>query len=172
MPFPAACTIRISLPCHNHSPPPLLPFPFPLPLPIPPTIPLPPPAFLPPKPTNHKPLSSLTISSNASLISALTSSSQFSFILSAQLVCCTNRCSNPHFMLDICGREELMWSVMRCEPREREGRRRGCWVYVVDILRRVVGRKGGAWVGEVWLGMAQWVDFEVLMTFWRSTTVD
>lgn len=76
----------------------------------------------------NAPLSSFTIPSNASLISALTSSSQFSFIDSAQLVCCRNRCSSPHLMPDICGSEEVIWSVTRCEPRPREGRVRWCWV--------------------------------------------
>lgn len=41
-------------------------------------------------------LSSTTILSSASLMSLLTSSSQFSFKLNAQLVCCTNRCNRPH----------------------------------------------------------------------------
>lgn len=77
---------------------------------------------------SNAPLSSFTNPSNASLISALTSSSQFSFIDSAQLVCCRNRCSNPHFMPDICGSEEVIWSVTRCEPRPREGSVRWCWV--------------------------------------------
>lgn len=78
--------------------------------------------------TPHAPLSSFTIPSNASLISALTSSSQFSFIDSAQLVCCRKRCSSPHFMPAIWGSEEVTWSVTRCEPRPREGRVKWCWV--------------------------------------------
>ena len=57
---------------------------------------------------SNAPLSSFTIPSNASLISALTSSSQFSFIDSAQLVCCRKRCSSPHLMPDICGSEEVI----------------------------------------------------------------
>ena len=77
----------------------------------------------------NSPKSSLTIPSNASLISNLTSPSQFSFKLSAQLVCCTNRCNNPHLIPFSCGERELvMKSVMRWEPRGSEGRRRGCCV--------------------------------------------
>jgi len=74
---------------------------------------------------------------NVPLISFLTSSSQFSFILSAQLVCCRNKCSSPHFTSLICGSEDRTWSVTRWEPRPRDGRVRACWVYVVDMV--VVG---------------------------------
>lgn len=70
------------------------------------------PSFLPTHLCNP-PLSSFTIPSNASLISARTSSSQFSFIDSAQLVCCRKRCNSPHLILDIWGSEEMIWSVTR-----------------------------------------------------------
>ena len=88
---------------------------------------------------SNAPLSSSTIPSNASLMSARTSSSQFSFIDSAQLVCCRKRCSSPHFMPDIWGREETTWSVMRCEPRPSEGSVRWCWVYVVAMAEQGSG---------------------------------
>ena len=88
------------------------------------------------KKTKKKPtLSSLTSPSSASLMSRRTSSSQFSFRLSAALVCCRKRCRSPHFTREMCGcSEDSMWGVMRCEPRARPGRRSGCCVYVVAIL--------------------------------------
>lgn len=84
--------------------------------------------YLLPVRLRNAPLSSLTMPSNASLMSALTSSSQFSFIDSAQLVCCRKRCSSPHFMPVIWGSDEVIWSVTRWEPRPREGSVRWCWV--------------------------------------------
>lgn len=82
-----------------------------------------------PPPRSNAPLSSTTMPSKLSLISFLTSESQFSFMLSAQLVCCKNKCSRPHFIPEIWGwRVDVMWSVIRCEPRAREGRVRGVWV--------------------------------------------
>ena len=65
--------------------------------------------------------------SKASLISARTSLSQCSFKLSAQLVCCTNKCRIPAFVFfrSEDARDEVMKSVIRCDPRPIEGRRRG-----------------------------------------------
>lgn len=36
-------------------------------------------------------------------------------------------------------REDVMWGVMRWEPRPREGRVSCCWAYVVVILVKCVG---------------------------------
>lgn len=58
-------------------------------------------------------------------MSALTSSSQFSFSVSAQLVCCRNKCNRPCLMSEMGAvedgdeREDVMWGVMRWEPRPR-----------------------------------------------------
>lgn len=76
----------------------------------------------------YQPLSSTTILSKLSLISARTSLSKFSFMVRPQLVCCKNRCRRPHFMFLISGNEEVMCSVTRCEPRGRRGNVRACWL--------------------------------------------
>ena len=94
-------------------------------------------------------LSSGASLSRLSLISFLTSSSQFSFIVNAQLVCCRNRCSKPHLILPISDTEDVIWDVMRWEPRPRSGRVMGVWEYNVAMVHTESGGMGKGFVGAL-----------------------
>lgn len=79
--------------------------------------------------------------SSASLISALTSGSQFSFKVKAQLVCCTNRFKRPTLYDPISGSSFVIWSVTRYAPLDLEGSEIVFWnqeAIVVGVRRMVV----------------------------------